>query len=156
MDPEGFCKAFKVRLWDIYRQNWSSRINDSSRASFFRVINVNHNYNEILDTVNIRTHRTALCRLITSSHSLGIETGRWARPIIPRENRLCQTCDKLDNEYHLLLECSLFNELRKKFIPTKFTHRPSMFKCVQLLTSTNKKTIRNVAKFVHLAFRVHN
>ena len=151
VDPEGFCSAFKLRLWDIFRQDWSSRLSNSSRARFFREVNPNHKFNNILDIVNTPSHRTALCRLITSSHYLGIEKGRWTRPVIPTENRLCTVCNKLDDEYHFLLECSSYIELRTKFIPKKFYKRPSMYKCIQLLTSDHKKTLRNISKFVFMA-----
>ena len=59
-----------------------------------------------------------LIKLRTSSHKLAIETGRWHRPhIIPIENRLCNVCHKLDDEYHFILECTRHIELRQKYIP---------------------------------------
>ena len=151
-DPEGFCCAFKLRLWDIFRQEWSGRLSNSSRARFFREVNPIHKFNRILDIVNTPSHRTAICRLITSSHHLEIERGRWTRPVIPTENRICNICNKLDDEYHFLLECNSYSELRTRFISKNFYKRPSMYKCIQLLSSEHKKTIRNLSKFVFMAF----
>ena len=47
-----------------------------------------------------------LTKLVTSSHRLKIETGRWQRPMLPRENRICVDCVKLNDKYHFPLECS--------------------------------------------------
>ena len=101
-----------------------------------------------LDVVCIKSHRVALSRLIMSSHSLRIETGRWERPPIPRQDRMCNVCHKLGDAYHFLLECLSFQELRKRLIPKYYWNRPSMYKCVDLLRSNNKKVLKNLAKFV--------
>ena len=114
----------------------------------------NHMFNVIFDIVNVRSHRIALIRLICSSHRLEIETGRWKRPITPRENRKCPICGKLGDEYHFLFECTVHTTERNKFIPKFYRTRPSMMKCVSLFNSTNKKEIRNLAKFVYKAFSI--
>ena len=153
-DPDGFCNAFRIRLYDIYRQEWSSRLCDSSRAIFYRQIVTEHTFNQMLDTVSVPSHRISLIRLICSSHRLGIETGRWQRPQILRENRKCSACNKLDDEYHFLLECSLFVDYRKKFIKKYFWKRPSMEKCTELLNTKNKKELRNIAKYTWKCFSI--
>ena len=57
-----------------------------------------------LNVVNIPKHRMALSRLRTSSHHLGIETGRWHKPIsIPYNDRKYIACDKLDDVSTILL-----------------------------------------------------
>ena len=151
-DPDGFCNAFKTRLYDVYRQGWSGRLCDSSRAIFYRQVVTEHTFNQMLDTVNVPSHRIAFIRLICSSHRLGIETGRWQRPQIPRENRKCSACNKLDDEYHFLLECTLFTDYRNTFIKKYYWKRPSMMKCTQLLNTKNKKELRNVAKYIWRCF----
>ena len=153
-DPEGFCNAFKTRLYDVFKQEWSSRLCDSSRASFYREIVTENSFNHMLDIVNVTSHRIALIRLICSSHRLGIETGRWQRPQIPRENRKCSACHKLDDEYHFLLECTLFSEYKRKFIKQYFGKRPSMMECTLLLNTSSKKELRNVAKHNWTCFSV--
>ena len=66
---------------------------------------------------NIPKLRYSLTRLRVSSHRLNIECGRWTRPnIIPVNERKCQNCNVLEDEYHFVLECSLYNELRKQYL----------------------------------------
>ena len=102
--------------------------------------------------IQILTHRVAFARLVTSSHRLKVETGRWTRPVTPVEERLCDQCQKLDDEYHFLLECNKFSVLRTRFIPRYFYVRPSMFKCVQLINSMNCKIVRQLGKYIYHAF----
>ena len=93
-----------------------------------------------------------------SSHSLHIETGRWRRPDpTPPDERFCQNCQgKIEDEYHIIMECSLLFELRKQLISKKYWARPSMQNLVNLLNSKNKKTLNGLAKFVHLAFKLRD
>ena len=45
---------------------------------------------------------------------MAIETGRYAKPIAtPIDKRLCFHCKQVENEYHLIFECSLYNSERK-------------------------------------------
>ena len=115
-NPNAFYNAFKNRLYDVFRQEWSARISESPRARFFRAVITEHSLHHILDIVNVPAHRASLIRLICSSHRLGVETGRWTRPVTPQENRKCTVCNILDDEYHLLLECTVFNDFRKKLV----------------------------------------
>ena len=147
-DIDVFIACFQQRVYDIYKQGWRSRIDESTRASFYRVYKSEFGFSHHLDVVCVKSHRVALSRLIMSSHSLRIETGRWERPPIPRQDRMCNVCHKLGDEYHFLLECLSFQELRKRLIPKYYWNRPSMYKCVDLLRSNNKKVLKNLAKFV--------
>ena len=151
-DPESFIKAFKCRLCDMFNQTWSGRLYQSPRARFFRSIIDEHTFHTQLDMIQILTHRVAFARLVTSSHRLKVETGRWTRPVTPVEERLCDQCQKLDDEYHFLLECNKFSVLRTRFIPRYFYVRPSMFKCVQLINSMNCKIVRQLGKYIYHAF----
>ena len=70
-----------------------------------------------------------------SSHRLEIAAGRWRKPYsTPRNERLCICCNKLEDEFHLLFECTLYNQLRQELIKPVYMH-----KAVMLLQSSNKK-----------------
>ena len=57
----------------------------------------------------------SLSQLRMSSHRLCIETGRWHRPNqTPISERICHVCSTLEDEYHFVLECSLYINFRKK------------------------------------------
>ena len=87
-----------------------------------------------------------------SSHRLRVETGRWERPKLPREQRFCYICEsKIEDEFHVILECPIYNDLRRKLIRKYYWERPFMMKLVQLLNFKNRKTINGLAKFAYLA-----
>ena len=152
-DCNAFKNIFRVRIMDIAKQDWSSRLNNSSRARFYRAVKPDFGQSKYLEIVNVPSHRRALTKLLTSSHRLRCETGRWERPVVPYENRMCLVClDKIGDEFHFLLECPRHQSLRCRLISRYYWNRPSMLKLQQLLNSTCTKVIRSVAKFVYKAF----
>ena len=139
----------------MFKQNLMSNLEESSRARFYRAIRQTHIYQPYLNIISVKSHRIALTRLITSSHHLKIETGRWTRPITPQTERICPFCPgKQEDEYHLLIECSSYQEIRDRYIPNYFTRHPSMLKTIQLINTSSKKLIRGLGKFVFLAFKL--
>ena len=69
---------------------------------------------EYLEIVNIKKFKIALAKLRVSSHRLEIEMGRLARPErIEFDDPKCKLCNKLEDEFHFVLECPLYNDIRK-------------------------------------------
>ena len=154
--PSSFMCCFKDRLKCIFWQEWHDRLDNSSRAIFYRAIRNVPQYQMYLEYVHVKAHRQALTRLLTSSHALRVETGRWDRPVTPRVRRFCIVCNIIEDEYHFMLECPLYSDIRTKFIPRQFHTRPSMFKLSQLINTCNERQIRGVAKFTHFAFKIRD
>ena len=83
-----------------------------------------------------------MANLRVSSHRLEIEVGRWARPNrTPINERKCRYCDKLEDEFHVLLECTLYVDLRKQYIKKYFWHRRYMLKLKELMSTKNRNII---------------
>ena len=126
----------------------------SSRGKFYLDINhgvnfvfVNYNHFDVNPIINM----FALIKLRTSSHRLGVESGRWHRPRpIDYADRKCAVCNKLDDEYHFVLECTKFDRLRKMYIPEFFYKHPSMYKFVQLFNSTKER--HGLSTFIRKGF----
>ena len=155
-DIDIFVCELKQRLQDVYVQNWFSEINNSSRAKSY-VLFANFKLQPYLCDVNIVKFRKALTRLRLSSHRLEIEAGRWHKPeSIPVNERKCQICHVLEDEFHFLLECSLYNDLRKQYISKYYWNRPNIPKFVELIASTSKSTCRKLSMYVHKAFEIRN
>ena len=155
-DIGSFISLFKQRITDMFIQNWRGQLDNSSRARFYRTIKPEFSTSKYLDLVECKSHRIALTRFITSSHTLKIETGRWTRPKTPINNRLCQHCiNKVEDEFHILTECPLYRTIRQRLISNYYVINPSMYKVVQLLTSSRKRDIISLAKFIYAAFKIH-
>ena len=148
-----FIKAFKIRIKDINSQEWNARLGNSSRASFYSVYKSTIELSPYLELVKVKNHRESLCRLLTSSHTLHIESGRWNRnPTVPRERRFCFNCiSKIEDEFHFVFECPLYDQLRTQLIPSYFRNRPSMYKFIDLLNCRSQKKLTGLAKFVYKA-----
>ena len=58
----------------------------------------------------------------------------------------------LDDEYHFVLQCQKHALLRERYIGMYFYKNPSMFKFIQLMSTSNVKTLNNLAIFVKKAF----
>ena len=148
-----FIGIFKTRIKDINSQEWHARLENSSRATFYCVYKSSLELSPYLELIPVKSHRESLCRLLTSSHTLHIESGRWNRnPTIPRERRFCFNCtNKIEDEFHFVFECPLYSQLRSQLIPVYFRRRPSMFKFISLLNSNSKKKLTGLAKYIYKA-----
>ena len=92
----------------------------------------------------------------TSNHSLLIETGKYCRPILPREKRICKFCknDETEHEPHLLFKCSLYADVREIFFqkiakvldfnPDDHSNALNM-----MFTSTNRISKIHIANHIH-------
>lgn len=155
-DITRFLTVFKQRVKDNYIQEWNTRINDSSRALFYKTIST-FEYQYYLDCITITKFRVALTRLRVSSHRLEVEAGRWHKPVsIPFDERKCKFCNVLEDEFHFLFTCPVYNELRDTYISRHYRNRPNMQKLVSLLHSDKQIYIRNLGNFVSKAFETRN
>ena len=61
-----------------------------------------------------RTYRKVYSNFRSGSLPLAIETGRYAKPIIPLEQRLCNFCNEntVEDETHFILHCDLYSDIR--------------------------------------------
>lgn len=149
-----FLTELKLRLNDNFIQSWNSRISESSRANFYSLFS-NFNFQLYLDTVKVKKFRIAFSKLRLSSHRLEIEVGRWAKPNrTPIDQRKCHSCNKLEDEFHFLLECNLYIEIRKQYIKRYYWNRPNMIKLKELMSSNNKKVLLNLCIFTQKAFKI--
>ena len=81
-----------------------------------------------------------MSKLRVSSHRLEIETGRWTWPVsTPFDERKCHICDRLEDEFHFLFECPLYNDLRTQYLNRYFVVRLSMYKLMELFNIKQRK-----------------
>jgi hypothetical protein len=146
-DRNRFSNICKQRLNDQYLQDWTHVVSTSSDGILYQHLKRELSYSQYLNDVNIPKYRYSLVRFITRNHKLTIITERWNRAR-PYAQRLCHVCNVLDDEYHCVLECTKYTELRRKYINRYYYRQPSMLKFVELVTSAHVKTIQGLAMFV--------
>ena len=151
-NPDLFLKIFTIRLQDMYKQNWSTKLSNSSSARSYFIFKDMFLYSDYLDTIKFERWRIAFTRLRTNNHNLAIETGRWTQQ--PIENRRCKMCNVLEDEFHFLFECSLYNGLRESLLPRMYYLRPNMLKFKEIMSTSNPKLLNKLSKFTYLAFNI--
>lgn len=146
----------RQRILDTYKQIWYSEINNSNRLQAYSIFKHNFEIENYLNFEIDPKYKLALTRFRTSSHSLMIETGRYEN--IPREQRICQFCNmrKVEDEYHFLLVCPNYRDLRRKFFKPYFCHWPTWIKFEILLSKTSKPSVTSLAKFIYFATKKRN
>ena len=106
----------KLRILDIFQQNWISSISNSNRLSTYSSFKNTLHFETYLDVIKEPKFRIALTRFRVSSHDLDIERGRYT--YIHRNNRTCKQCqlNQKETEYHFLLICPKYSDIRSKYI----------------------------------------
>jgi hypothetical protein len=97
--------------------------------------------NKIYDAYVVDSCRTILTRWRLSNFELAIETGRYVRPIIDREQRVCRTCLIMEDEYHVFFVCPLYNQVRANH-PDVFSYPHSV---KRILNPTKRESVYETA-----------
>ena len=147
--------VLKQRMIDCFQQEWFSKINSSSVLTVYRGIKTSFAKEEYLDTLPLNV-RGYICKFRISAHSLNVQSGRYANNRIPRNERICKLCnmEEVEDEYHFVLICPKYMQLRKKYISDFFYTKPSMYKLVTLMRSNKNDTLIKLASFIRSALSI--
>ena len=133
-------------------QNWHDKRNNSSTANFYKTV-MQIQFQPYLEKIYVCKYIQALSKLRMSSHRLAIESGRWARPTrIAIDERKRVNCNILEDEFHFVIESDMYTVFRIRYIPKYCWKRPSMYKFVELLNTTNTiKLLRNFSIYIYIS-----
>ena len=139
------------RLHDTYIQKWSSELESFSKLQTYNMFKNELCLEKYLLCVKNEKHRVALSRLRCSAHKLAIEEGRYRN--IERCDRICTLCNthQIETEYHFILICPFYSDIRARFIKRYFRTWPNTNKFKSLMSSNIKGTICNLASFIYYA-----
>jgi len=109
-DASMFLKDVKQRLETVFIDNWFTELNQQLKRGSNRP-------RTYVLFCNFQFQPYALTRLRVSSHCLEVERGRWLKlNKIPFENRKCQYCNVLEDEFHFIFECPMYNNIRHIYL----------------------------------------
>ena len=93
-------------------------------------------FQKYLSRIKEDCHRVAFTGFRCSAHKLMIEEGKYRN--IDRNLRLCQFCNLnvVEDEFHFLLICHAYRDLRIVTLPRYFCSWPTKQKIVKLLKGT--------------------
>ena len=118
---------FHQQCQDIVRskiiQEWAADIADTSKHPILRTYRYIKSSFRTEPYLYLVDDKRAISQLRCSSHILNVEKGRYTRPRTPLDERLCNMCNCVDDELHLITACAvnvnerraLYNKLIDKF-----------------------------------------
>lgn len=155
LNESHFIALLKQSLNDQYRQEWHSSIIDSEKLKFYSCFKSSLCHEIYLDCVNIRKYRNALACFRCSSHNLEIEYGRYSN--IHRDQRFCKLCKNVvETEYHFLLKCPFYSNIRKTYLPKKYYENATFNNCIILMRTKNENLLRDIAMYIYFAMQHRN
>ena len=151
-----FISTLKLRVRDQYVTEWNQKVSISSSLQLYKEIKFTIDICSYLDKLTNIKYRKAISKIRLSSHNLNIEIGRHRQ--IERNDRKCPFCElnELEDEYHFILICPQYFDLRIRYIKKYYYTRPSMLKLVQLFQKDNLTHLKNFARYVIEAFKHRN
>lgn len=141
---------FKARVLDVFKQQWYVAISTCRTLCTYRYLKPTCDFEQYLDVLPFK-FRTAISRLRLSSHKLQVEIGRYSQNRTEKSQRLCKLCNSNDveDEYHFVIICPVYATFRKQLIKPYYYRRPSVFKFIELMNSSNDSILRKLSKYVY-------
>lgn len=146
-------KLTNFYLRQDFISTWKEKILKEPKMRLYNKIKSKFIMEEYLNLNNDK-HRIAITKLRISAHSLAIEKGRYTRPPMPVNDRICNNCKKVEDEIHFLIECKNFDNKRNNFFKNIITNCPNFVnlenenKLIYLLTA-GIDLIKLVGQFIH-------
>ena len=151
-----YYKIIEHRLLDVYKQSMLSEISRSSKAHLYQHLVDHFTLQYYLSKPLNPTCKKYIAQFRLSAHKLNIEKGRYTNE--NRRNRLCTLCNTndIEDEFHFILKCPLYDRLRKQYIKKYYYNRPSVYKLIQLLSVQNIRELCNLGKFLSEANKLRS
>ena len=129
-------------------------MNNSTVLEEYKYFKNGFEYEKYLDMLSSDL-RLYISRFRLSAHSLRIQSGRFVRNAIPRNERYCLCCQtaNIEDIFHFILVCPCYNELRESYINNYYYRRPSMYKLTELFKSSSLSILLNLSKYIKLALK---
>ena len=151
-----FLSQFEQRINDMSLQYIRGGVVGCSDNRMFRHLTVDRGGANYLTSIKEKYIRIALARIRLGSHNFMVERGRWVRPKIAYELRICQQCEDIEDEYHVTMICTRFTTLRKRFLPKELYSNPSMYKFINFINTCKEKDLKYYGIFCHKVFIQYN
>ena len=115
-----------------------------------------------LDCITLPKHRVSISKIRASSHDLEIECGRYTRPKIDQDHRLCAFCLEIENEEHFVTNCQI-NAAERQLLFTKISSKFPAFaqpnhheKFIYLMSCNDRQILTWLGIFLYKSFDIRN
>ena len=154
-NPKLFLSQYMQCVKDQYQQLWHANCTENCKLNYYSSFKSVLSVEKYVLCIDIDKFRRCLGNFRSSAHSLMVEKGRHYG--LDREHRICPYCESLqEDEFHLLLVCPLYSELRSKYLPKYYTTHVNVEKFTNLMSTVNVNLTRNLAMYIYYAFKKRN
>ena len=144
--------AIKNKLKERFISFWRNRLlSEEGKLRTYKLFKQSFGIEPYLENLYDKNLRRCLTSFRISTHRLRIERGRYCgeKP----EDRLCGSCNVVENEIHFLCECNKYDTFRLKMLDNKSASNISPLDhertFIKLMTSSDINIIKAIANFVH-------
>ena len=142
-----FKNMIKTRINDIYNQMWQTEVYENQSCVNYRLFADKKEMKKYL-TILPRSLWSIMIKFRCVNIKIPVVIGRYNQ--VPLEERICHLCPRnsVGDQFHYLFECSYFSEIRNQLIKRYYRLRPNVIKMSQLMQTSNKTELLNLAKLI--------
>ena len=123
--------SIRSRLMQNYLCDWKFKVNSEhgtrrntgNKLRKYKLLKDDYRAEQYCKILMSQSHRAAFAKFRAGVAPLRIETGRYEG--LHQSRRVCPFCpDYVEDEYHVIFDCDLYNELRQELFQTAVIHNP--------------------------------
>ena len=137
----------------------TNNLDESNKLFLYKQLKTSMNKEYYVSSENLE-YRKLITKFRISDHSLEIEKGRHYK--IPRENRLCKTCNIIEDEKHFILNCNL-NKIPRKTIfdiysaeDPNFSNLTDDQKLSSILNPASSQQVKNTGSYLKQSLKLRS
>ena len=147
-NPNWIKKAIDLKLLDMYKQDWYSKVSRRNSCINYRIFKTNFEMEKYLMLLDC-SDRINICRFRCRNIKAPVVTLGYTNRNIPYENRLCTICNlnEVGDEFHYIIRCPALQLHRSRYISNYYIRNPNIA-ISQLFQSNNVNVLKKLAKFI--------
>ena len=155
-DEKSAFKIIEQRVKYVYIQEMWSEIETMAKSKLYKYLVKSHCLQFHLTKSLPCKIREIVTKRRISGHNLKIERGRYEN--IDRNDRKYTLCymNEIEDEYHFILQCPIYETIRKQYIKKYYYRNSSVYKLLQLLSTENIKELRGLGNFLISASNIRD
>ena len=106
---------YKYQFFKIIQSPSGVNSNSGNKLRTYAKLKTDYELEKYLTVDLSQNMMREIARLRTSTHKLAIETGRYQRPVVPSNERLCKICNmgQVEDEVHFITKCTAYSKHRE-------------------------------------------
>ena len=155
-DKKMFLNYFKQRTYDTALQSWKSSVDEMDRLKLYRVYKRDHVSEEYIDKLG-SLNKSLIANFRCTGLPLRCVTGVYYEKI-DYDLCYCNFCklSLVENEFHFLLVCDAFKDIRMKCIPSFYWNPPTIIKFELLMCRKDLLCLKKLSIYLKEAMNERN